>query len=163
MFVFHNTDKEALSIVAISTVIALIILLLQPVCLRAYDVPKVCQNVQGAAFDAVAAHNDKKVGEYFRKALAPRSSIALLSPDAAELLRSLYEIVDDAFRGYELDSLTYPTYKAEMCSRRLHGKPVPADFNASQPKLLICAKKARQEATQCAMVVAGADPTNDDA
>jgi hypothetical protein len=127
--------------------------------------PEVCNEVYGAAADAVAAtilHDAKSIAA-MRKAIAPRSEIARLKGAEAELLRSLNDIVDEAFGALPVDQLTYPVYRAEICQRRLSGKRVPEDFKVTQPKLLECGKKARQEAILCAMEVAGSSRTVDGA
>ncbi len=121
------------------------------------ELPQVCAQVYGAAVDAVAAANshDAKTIAAMRKVTAPRSEIARLKGADAELLRSLNDIVDEAFGALPVDQLTYPVYRSEICLRRLGEKKVPEDFKVTQPKLLECSKKPRDEAIPCAMEVAG--------
>jgi hypothetical protein len=120
------------------------------------QLPDVCTQVYGAAADAAAAaiSHDTKTIAAMRKVTAPRSEIPHLKDDVAELLRSLNDIVDEAFGALPVDRLTYPVYRAEICVRRLSGKPVPEDFKVTQLKLLECSKKPKDEAIPCAMEVA---------
>jgi hypothetical protein len=67
--------------------------------------------------------------------------IARLKGADAELLRSLNDIVDEAFGPLPVDQLTYPVYRAEICLRRPGGRRVPEDFKVTQPKLLECSKE----------------------
>ena len=129
------------------------------------ELSEVCTQVYGAAVDAAAAaiSHDAKTITAMRKVTAPRSEIARLKGADAELLRSLNDIVDEAFGALPVDQLTYPVYRAEICQRRLSGKPVPADFKVTQPKLLECSKKPRDEAIPCAMEVAGSSRSDDGA
>ena len=136
-----------------NNIIGVIILLC--VALTGYcadELPAVCTQVYGAAADAA-----------MRKVVAPRSEIARLKGTDAELLLSLNDIVEEAFSGLAVDQLTYPAYRAEICQRRLAGKPVPDDFRVSQPKLVECSKKPQNEAIPCAMEVAGSNRSDDSA
>jgi hypothetical protein len=137
-------------------------ILLLSLSLRGYcadELPAVCSQVYGAAADAASAatSHDTKAIAAMRKVVAPRSEIARLKGTDAELLLSLNDIVDEAFGGLAVDQLTYPVYRAEICQRRLSGKPVPDDFKVSQPKLVERSKKPKNEAIPCAMEIAGSN------
>ena len=149
-----------------NNIIGVIILLCVPLTgYCADELPAVCTQVYGAAADAAlaAASHDTKAIAAMRKVVAPRSEIARLKGTDAELLLSLNDIVEEAFSGLAVDQLTYPTYRAEICQRRLAGKPVPDDFRVSQPKLVECSKRPQNEAIPCAMEVAGSNRSDDSA
>ena len=106
--------------------------------------PDVCTQVYGAAADAVAAaiSHDTKTIAAMRKVTAPRSEIAHLKGEVAELLRSLNDIVDEAFGALPVDQLTYPVYRAEICLRRLSGKASSRGFQSHTTQ----APRVQQEA-----------------
>jgi hypothetical protein len=138
-------------------IVAVLFLLMPALSVAEKGFPEVCTQVYGAAADAAdaAASRDTKTMAAMKKAVAPRTSIAKLPPDEGELLRSLNDIVEEAFGTLPVDRLTYPVYRAEICVRRLRGKPVPDNFKAVEPKLLECSKKPRELAIPCAMELAG--------
>jgi hypothetical protein len=147
-------------------IVAVLLLFLAPALSVAEEgYPEVCSQVYGAAADAAdaAVSRDTKSIAAMKKVVAPRTSIAKLPPELGELLRSLNDIVDEAFGTLPVDRLTYPVHRAEICVRRLRGKPVPDNFKAVQPKLLECSKKPEKLAIPCAMELAGSSQANEDA
>ena len=111
------------------------------------ELPQVCAQVYGAAVDAVAAaiSHDAKTIAAMRKVTAPRSEIARLKGADAELLRSLNDIVDEAFGALPVDRLTlYRCIARRICLRRLGGKKVPEDFKVTQPESSWSAARSRE-------------------
>jgi hypothetical protein len=144
-------------------IVAVLLLLMPALSVAEKGFPEVCTQVYEAAAADAAASRDTEIMAAMKKAVAPRTSLAKLPPDEGELLRSLNDIVDEAFGTLPVDRVTYPVYRAEICVRRLGGKPVPDNFKALQPKLLECSKKPKDLAIPCAMELAGSSKANDDA
>jgi hypothetical protein len=83
-----------------------------------------------------------------------------LNKDSTRLLVYLHQIVDESYRYPKLNEVIYPTYRFELCIRRLTNKPYPDDIERVYANLMECQQqygnKASNTATRC--VTAAFDP-----